>query len=421
MAYNREKEIFVYESFSSGTDILLGILYVDHIRGAESYAFEFDENWLNANTLSVSIDPDLKYYPGRQYPNPSKPGLFGIFADSAPDRWGRMLMNRRERMIADSESRKPRKLFESDYLLGVFDETRMGCLRFKTDKNGEYLSHDSDEAIPPWTRLRTLEEASRNIETSGILASDKWLNQLIRPGSSLGGARPKANVADAEGSLWIAKFPSRHDDNDSGAWEMVAHDLAEMCGLNVPEAKLEKFSRYGSTYLVKRFDRDGDTRMYYSSAMTLLGKTDGASAADGSSYLDIVSFIRANGGSPKGDLRELWKRIVFSMAITNTDYHLRNHAFLLSKNGWELSPMFDVNPMPYGNELSLNVDENDNRISTELAITVAERFGISKTDAQKIAKEIIDTVDGNWEKLALKHGLSHAQIEEMKPAFARNI
>ena len=199
---------------------------------------------------------------------------------------------------------------------------------------------------------------------------------------------------------------------------MVAHDLANLCGLNVPEARLEKFSSLGSTFLIKRFDRAGKRRVHFASAMTLLGKTDGASAADGSSYLDIAAFIKSYGAQPKKDLLELWKRIVFSMAVTNTDDHLRNHAFILTQNGWTLSPLYDVNPVPYGDELSLNVDEEDNRINIDLAIQTAVKFGIHKVEAEKYAKRMLEIVRDNWAQLATEYGLTRRQIEEMKPAFS---
>ena len=302
-------------------------------------------------------------------------------------------------------------------MLGVYDETRMGGIRFKTNPDGPFLSDDKETAAPPWATLRTLEEASRNFESDESGLTEKWLNQLIKPGSSLGGARPKATVVDTKDQLWIAKFPSRNDENDTGAWEMVAHDLAGLCGLNVPEAKLEKFSNLGSTYLIKRFDRVLNRRVHFASAMTLLGKTDGASAADGTSYLDMAAFIKSYGAQPKQDLLELWKRIVFNMAVTNTDDHLRNHAFIITERGWILSPLYDVNPVPYGNELSLNVDEEDNSISIELAISTAVRFGISETDAKDYAKNILAIVRENWEKTASGYGINHRQIEEMRPAF----
>lgn len=412
---SNQKIIYVYDDFSTDVPLLMGCLYVSVIKGGESYSFEYDRNWLKTTGLSLSLDPELMPYAGRQYP--SDKNIFGLFADASPDRWGRVLMNKRERILADKEGRKPNKLYDSDYLLGVYDETRMGDIRFKLDPNGPFLSDDQETAAPPWATLRTLEEASRHFESDESGLAEKWLNQLIKPGSSLGGARPKATVIDTKDQLWIAKFPSKNDENDVGAWEMVAHDLAALCGLNVPEAKLEKFSSLGSTFLVKRFDRIRDRRIHFASAMTLLGKTDGASAVDGISYLDIAGIIRSCGAQPKKDLVELWKRIVFNMAITNTDDHLRNHAFILESGGWVLSPLYDVNPVPYGGELSLNVDEEDNSINIRLAIQTAARFGIAETEAQNYAEEILEIVRDNWSKIAANYGLTRRQIEEMRPAF----
>ena len=410
-----QKTIFVYDDFSTNQPILMGKLYVNIIKGGETYSFEYDTDWLKRTRLSLTLDPDLMPYSGRQYPTGKN--IFGLFADASPDRWGRILMNKRERILAEKEGRKPSKLHDSDYLLGVYDETRMGGIRFKSDPEGPFLSNDKETAAPPWATLRTLEEASRNFENDETGLSEKWLNQLIKPGSSLGGARPKATVVDTRNQLWIAKFPSKNDENDTGAWEMVAHDMAALCGLNVPEAKLEKFSTLGSTFLIKRFDRIGSKRVHFASVMTLLGKTDGASADDGSSYLDIVAFIKSYGAQPKNDLIELWKRIVFNMAVTNTDDHLRNHAFILTDKGWILSPLYDVNPVPYGDELSLNVDAEDNSISIELAVQTAVRFGISKSDAETYVENILKIVRDNWEKLAIEYGLTRRQIEEMRPAF----
>ena len=411
-----QKTIFVYDDFSTEQPVLMGSLYVNVIKGGESYSFEYDKDWLRKTGLTLTLDPELMPYSGRQYSTGKN--IFGLFADASPDRWGRVLMNKRERILAEKEGRKPSKLYDSDYLLGVYDETRMGGIRFKANQEGPFLSDDKETAAPPWAALRTLEEASRNFENDETGLTEKWLNQLIKPGSSLGGARPKATVVDTKDQLWIAKFPSKNDENDTGAWEIVAHDLAALCGLNVPEAKLEKFSPLGSTFLIKRFDRKGSKRVHFASAMTLLGKTDGASAADGSSYLDIASFIKSYGAQPKKDLGELWKRIVFNMAVTNTDDHLRNHAFILTDKGWILSPLYDVNPVPYGDELSLNVDEEDNSISIDLAVQTAVRFGISESDAEAQAEEILKIVRDNWEKTAAGYGLTRRQIEEMRPAFS---
>ena len=412
-----DKEIYVYENWTGKEPTLLGILHSFYIRGQETFSFEYEEQWLRSCNGCSTLDPDLAYFRGRQYV-PLDKRLFGVFSDSCPDRWGRLLMKRREAMAARKEGRKPRQLSESDYLLGVYDEARMGALRFALEPGGAFLSNDETFATPPWVKLRTLENASLAFESSNGDEDERWLSQLLAPGSSLGGARPKANVLSTDGELWIAKFPSKHDEYNSGAWEKVVHDLARMCGLDVPESKLETFSKTGSTFLVKRFDRQGARRLHFASAMTLLGKTDGASGEDGASYLDIASFIRTNGAAPKQDLAELWKRIVFSMAVSNTDDHLRNHGFMLTKTGWRLSPMYDVNPVPYGETLSLNINEYDSSIDYRLALDVAEYFDLDAQEASIIGDRICSTVLENWSKLAEHYGLSRKDIEYMRPAFS---
>ncbi len=248
-----EKEIYVFADFLSFHNDLIGTIYVSQTKGKEFYSFEYAQTWLAKG--HTQLDPDLQLFRGRQYINDDK-NIFGVFADSCPDRWGRKLLNRSEELRAKKADEKPRKLLESDYLLGVYDEARMGGLRFKTELDGDFLSNDRENATPPWTSLRELEQASIAFESDDAGLGEKWLKQLLAPGSSLGGARPKASVLAPDGSLWIAKFPSKHDDFNSGAWEMVTHDLAVLCGLNVPEAKAEKFSNLGTTFLVKRFDSD---------------------------------------------------------------------------------------------------------------------------------------------------------------------
>jgi len=413
MATN-EKTIYVFADWINDQPILMGRLFVSGGRGKELTSFEYSKDWLLSVDSGLVFDPDLHLYGGRQYV-PDKP-LFGVFSDSCPDRWGRLLMKRKEAIIARKENRKPRALTESDYLLGVYDEARLGALRFSLEEGGPFLSTDKGLCAPPWTTLRTLESVSLAFESGDSGQDDKWLQQLLAPGSSLGGARPKASVYAPDGSLWIAKFPSRHDEWNSGAWEVVTHDLAVMCGLNVPEAKLETFSKAGSTFLIKRFDRANSRRIHFSSAMAMLGKTDGD--ADGVSYLDIAAFIKSNGASPKQDLKELWRRIVFNMAVSNTDDHLRNHGFLLMKNGWTLSPMYDVNPNIYGNTLSLNVNMDDSSISFELAIETAQYYDIGLNDAKNTVEEIQKTVNKNWRTLALNYGLSRSAINRMESAFA---
>ncbi|HAL32171.1 MAG TPA: toxin HipA [Lachnospiraceae bacterium] len=412
----KEKNIYVFADFLSFHNEFLGTVHVSQTKGREFYSFEYDEQWLAKDAML--LDPDLQWYRGRQYISDNKQ-VFGFLSDSAPDRWGRRLMNRREELRAKKGGEKPVKLMESDYLLGVFDESRMGGLRFKTDPDGEYVSNDTDFATPPWTSLRELEQAATEFEKNETSDNDFWLKQLLAPGSSLGGARPKASVLAPDGSMWIAKFPSKHDEFDSGAWEMVVHELALLCGINVPEARAEVFSSLGTTFLVKRFDRAGKERIHFSSAMTMLGKSDGADATDGSSYLEIVSFLKANGANPKQDLIQLWKRIVFGMAVSNTDDHFRNHGVLLTNNGWILSPMYDVNPDVFGEFLSLNVDSDNSAIDLNLAIEASKYYGITKADAASLADEIVRKVDNNWRALAGKYGISHSEAERMSPAFSR--
>lgn len=413
---SNEKMIYVYADFLPYHNELIGILYASGSKGREFYSFEYDAKWLMHK--EISLDPDLQLYKGRQYINDDK-NIFGLFSDSCPDRWGRLLMKRREAIRAKKANEKPKKLVESDFLLGVYDQARMGGLRFKTEIDGEFLSNDKEFATPPWTSLRKLEQATAAFENDDSGLEEKWLKQLIAPGSSLGGARPKASVMAPDGSLWIAKFPSKHDEQNMGAWEMVAHDLAIMCGLDVPEAKLENFSKLGSTYLVKRFDRAGEQRIHFSSAMTMLGKKDGAGAIDGSSYLEIVSFLKANGATPKKDLLELWKRIVFSMAISNTDDHFRNHGFILTTDGWVLSPLYDVNPDIYGDDLSLNVNADDSSIDFDLAIEASVYYGVSEEDAAKMVAKIKKIVACNWRTIAKKYGISRGETEKMEPAFRK--
>jgi len=409
------KTIYVY--IDCDTPQLLGRLYSNFEKGRELFSFEFSDEFFSGRYANIFIDSDLQPYKGRQYLANGK-AIFGMLSDAAPDRWGRTLMQRRENINANREERKPKKLTESDYLLGVYDPARMGALRFKESIDGKFLSNEKELATPPFEYLRSLEEASRELEKDENLLNDKWLKQLIAPGSSLGGARPKATVKDVDGSLWVAKFPSRHDLYDMGAWEKIAQDLAVVCGLDVVETRLMEFSSLGSTFLSKRFDRSEGKRIHFISAMTALGKTDGTNANDGISYLDIAAFIKGYGIAVKDDLTELFKRIVFNMAISNTDDHLRNHGFILKDDGWHLSPLYDVNPIPEGDCLALNVSDIDNSISVELAISVAKYFGLDKASATKICKDILCCVKDNWERLALRNGVRKASVEYMRPAFA---
>jgi len=392
---------------------LMGELSIQHIKGKEVFSFSYNKEWLQ-NDNAQTIDPDLQLYSGPQY-LPSGKSNFGIFLDSSPDRWGRVLMDRREALIAKQEDRKIKKLFEEDYLLGVFDAHRMGALRFKTELDGPFLSDNKGLAAPPWTTLRELENASIQLE-KGILKDDvslKWINLLLAPGASLGGARPKASVIDTGGNLWIAKFPSVNDKTDVGAWEMVANELAMRSGINIAEAKLKKFNTPHHTFLSKRFDRIKDKRINFASAMTLLGHSDGV---EGVSYLDLAGFLIQHGASTNEDLEELWRRIVFNIAIKNTDDHPRNHGFILAKKGWRLSPAFDVNPIYYGKGLTLNISETDNSLDFDLALSVIEYFRINEKKAKSMISGIKHAING-WKAIATKFKISRTELALMEQAF----
>lgn len=412
------KTIYVYGDWESlGNETLIGTLNVDIHKNKEVFSFEYDSDWLKNKAFSF-FDPDLQLYRGRQFV-PVEKKLFGVFNDSCPDRWGRILMKRRESIEAKEQNRSERNLLESDFLLGIQDLTRTGAIRFKTDKEGAFLAENSQYTIPVWTSLRELEDAAYHFDAGDGSDEEirRWVKILLEPGSSLGGARPKATVQDTSGSLWIAKFPSKYDENNTGAWEMVVHELAALCGLDVPQAKCEKFSKNGSTFLVKRFDRTpSNRRIHFISAMTLLGKKDGDGADEGVSYLDLAQAIQQNSTQTKKDLEELWKRIVFSIAVTNTDDHLRNHGFLFNDNSFYLSPLYDVNPNSDGTGLSLNIDENDNSLDYDLAISVAPYFGIKKDSASNIVAFIKQSIR-DWREIAKKYGLTRQNIADMAHCF----
>lgn len=412
------RTIYVYADWVGlGKPTLMGLLHSTLLRGKEIFSFEYDEAWLRSRSAQT-LDPDLGFFSGIQYLNDEKPN-FGIFLDSSPDRWGRTLMDRREAAIARSEGRQPKNLFETDYLLGVYDGHRMGAVRFKDSLEGPFLNSSTGMAAPPWTSIRELEHASLKLEedTTDDAENLKWINLLLAPGSSLGGARPKASVLDEQGELWIAKFPSLQDDRDIGGWEKVAYDLARNAGINVPESATGKFYSKKHTFLTKRFDRTPQgARIHFASAMTLLGHTDGTNYSSGVSYLDLAEFVMQNGASPDADLEELWRRIIFFISISNTDDHLRNHGFLLSDKGWTLSPAYDINPVPTGTGLSLNISTTDNALSTDLALEVAEYFRVSEEKAIGIIS-IIQSEVSKWESIAEKVGIPKSERNSMAKAF----
>lgn len=392
-------------------EMKIGICEIESARGRETISFRYDEEWLKKHPNLV-IDPDIISMEGRQYP-PEGKQCFGFLSDIAPDRWGRMLMKRRESADAADEKRPVRTLMESDYILGVHDAGRIGGLRFMSTNDNNYYSDRDTLAAPPMEKLRELESAVSKLEL-GEGDMRKWLKNLLDPGSSLGGARPKANVLDEQGAIWIAKFPSRHDEIDVGAWEMVAHNLSLRCGIKVPEAKAMKLSKTGTTFLTRRFDRDEKMRVHYASAMTMLGKNDGEQAG----YIDIADAIEQIGCKPVEDLKELWKRMVFNICISNTDDHLRNHGFLLSVKGWRLSPAFDINPNIEKTHMDLVIGDSNNK-SIKEAQDIADFFRIDKKESLDIIGRIQKMIREFWKYEADSNGIPTKEQNIMKDAFEK--
>jgi serine/threonine-protein kinase HipA len=415
-----ETKMWVYADWEFLESIqLIGFLTSQRIRGKEIFSFEYAESWVNNQNPILFLDPNLGFYKGKQYV-PEVKNNFGIFLDSSPDRWGRQLMRRREAWQAKQEGRDERVLFESDFLLGVFDGHRMGGVRFKLHEDGPFMNDQKKMATPPWTSLRELEHASLQLEHDDAIDNPdyaQWLSVLIDPGSSLGGARPKASVIDDRGHLWIAKFPSTRDEKNTGAWEMVLHELAKACGIDVSEARLQKFSGKHHTFLSKRFDRTNDNRrIHFASAMTLLGLQDGADHLEGVGYLDLVGFIIQHSPEAKEDLEQLWRRMLFNILVSNTDDHMRNHGFILKDNGWRLSPAYDMNPNEMGNGLTLNISENSNDLDISLALKTAYLYQLKSDNAESILQQMHQEIS-NWPSVAKKFGITNSEIEQTKRAF----
>jgi len=407
-------EVFVFADWEEFEEpALVGTLRSCTARHKEHFSFSYDTDWLQSS-CSQQIDPELNLYCGQQHSDDDK--NFRVFLDSCPDRWGRLLMKRREAIQARQEERRPRILNEVDYLLGVHDLHRAGALRFKRKLDGLFLDNNESLAAPPLSSLRELEHAARKVGENADSDDPeyvKWLYMLMSPGSSLGGARPKASVTDDDKHLWIAKFPSHYDDYDIAAWEYVAYMLALDAGITMPESRIEKFSGRHHTFLTKRFDRTEKTRLHFTSAMTQLGYYDGGYEA---SYLELAQFLTEHGANTKEDLAQLWRRIVFYIAISNTDDHLRNHGFIYHKGGWLLSPAYDINPVTPANGLHLNITDSDNSLDYELAMTVIDFFQLERGQALKIKDEVLTSV-GNWKAKASAVGLSRSEQKLMEPAF----
>ncbi|MDE2401603.1 MAG: HipA domain-containing protein [Burkholderiales bacterium] len=415
--------IAVYADWDGLTAPLrLGVLHAQRGAGRELFEFAFDTAALaHPDVQDLQLDPRLGLFEGRQHP-PQGHETFGAFSDASPDRWGRLLMRRRlEREQRAGRVAKTVRLHESDYLLGVHDAFRVGALRLRLDDAGDFLDNRHGVAAPPFVQLRELEAASLALERDDnnmAAAGDDWLRMLIAPGGSLGGARPKASVADPNGHLWIAKFPSVRDEHDVGAWEMVVHTLARACQLRVPDSLARRFANPHHTFLVKRFDRTaGGRRLHFASAMTLTGHQDGDDGSTGVSYLEIARVLINHGAQTDADLQELWSRIVFNLLVSNTDDHLRNHGFILMPGkGWRLSEAYDMNPVPGSSGLKLNISEADNAMDLDLARSVAHYFRVDTETADAII-ERSQAVVRQWPTIADRLSLPVREQERMASAF----
>jgi serine/threonine-protein kinase HipA len=400
-----------------GVDVRAGTLYPHRRRGGstESASFTYMDEYI-ANPRAYSLEPGLPLEAGAHQSAIGHP-MFGAFGDCAPDRWGRTLVQRREAALARVEGREPRSLGEVDYLLGVRDDLRQGALRFRRG-DGPFEAVE-DRGVPALTDLPELLTLAARAEADSADLPD--LQRLIRVGSSLGGARPKAHVRDADGNLAIAKFPSAaHDTWNVMRWEKVALQLASQAGISVPASTLLNLAGR-SVLVVDRFDRTRDAdggpagRIGYVSAMTMLQSTDNEEG----SYLAIAEAIETRSSHATADLRQLWRRIVFSILISNTDDHLRNHGFLHEDGDtWRLAPAFDLNPNPDPGpkHLSTAIDLADDTASIPLALSVADYFRLGADEANDALAEVRMAVS-RWARVARQHGLSSQEINLMSWAF----
>jgi serine/threonine-protein kinase HipA len=392
----------------------VGILYRHAFRTDLPASFEYDEEWLKDGSVFM-LDPRLDLWSGEQHPPTGSPA-FGILTDSAPDRWGRLLMERREAASAEREGRRMRNLQEVDFLLGVNDLTRMGALRFRSVDGGPFLDAN-DRAAPPVTSLRELAYISQRVEEPGIDKLPeyaKWLAMLIAPGTSLGGARPKASFTAEDGRLWIAKFPSREDRYDVGAWEFLVHRLAKKAGIWVPDSRIEHLTDRYSSFCVSRFDRIGESRRMFASAMTLLDYRDGK---EGGSYVDLAEFITDHGGKQiDADLHQLFRRVVFNVLVGNRDDHLRNHGFIRERTGWRLAPAYDMNPNPSKTEHSLTLDGRTATPNLRAVVETASLYRLEPSQTNRVVTEVKQVV-ADWRREAESIGIARSDSARIESVF----
>jgi serine/threonine-protein kinase HipA len=405
-----EKAVLVYVDLD-GVPRLAGRLWTRVRKNKEGATFEYSDSWLKQPNR-FSLEPALKLGPG-PFHTGTDTSMFGAIGDSAPDRWGRALMRRMERRGAELEGQAPRTLHEVDYLLLVDDEARVGALRFAEHEGGPFLRQDAGKRIPPLVELPKLLSATERVIAETDTVED--LRLLFAPGSSLGGARPKASVKEKDGHLAIAKFLRKDDETNTVIWEAVALALAKKAGITVPVARVETVARK-AVLLLRRFDRDGKRRIPFLSAMSMLGAKDNETH----SYLEIVDALRQYGAAPKADMEALWRRMVFNILISDTDDHLRNHGFLyVSSEGWRLSPAYDLNPVPTDIKpriLTTTINEDDGTGSLALAMDVARYFELDAARAREISKQVGKAVS-KWRAEAARHGITKSETDRMASAF----
>lgn len=416
------ERLLVYADFDWLKEIeLIGELTYESLRGSDNYGFKYHDEWLKKYGNLFLCD-DLNNYPGNQYTQPDK-DIFACFSDALPDRWGRTLLNRREQVLATEEKRSIHRLSSFDYLMGIDDASRMGGFRFKRSEEEEFINSVSTYRIPPLANIRELIFACQIIEKNeeeSILPDKKWLKQLIKPGSSLGGARPKASVLGKNRKLLIAKCPSRKDDYDVALWEHFSHLLAIKAGINAATTEVISTNEKYHTILSHRFDRTNeDERIHFASALTLLGLCDGDNASTGYGYLDIVDFIIQHCTDVQKNLEELYRRVAFNICIGNSDDHFRNHGFLLTLKGWTLSPAYDMNPT-HNEYQSLLITKSTNKSDLSLLLDACEDYMIAPKIAKNIIIEVICAVR-EWKRLAHRLGIVHREMEKFGKVFEERI
>ena len=402
------------DDLTLGGSALVGHLERSNHRGREAIDFEYAGDWIAGRTAIAPFDLDhqLILGPGRQYARAGAARLSPAFQDASPDRWGCMLIERRERIRARQRGEAPCRLTDWDYLAGVSDETRMGALRLFSPDTLQFVDGDRLQA-PPMADLRELEAITAKVERDdGDDTPERieWLLHLAAPGSALGGARPKACLRDVDQSLWLAKFPSNDDRHDIGLWEYITYQLARRAGVDMPEARIMRLSERGHTYLVRRFDRQGNARRAYASALTLTDLDN----SDGASYLDIVQAIENHGVANHigADLEQMCRRVLFTILLGNRDDHLRNHGFLREGNGWRLSPAFDINPNPGKDVHVLAIDDVEPTPDSSLWRNTAEFYRVNKQALNRMETEVRQAV-APWQELARAQGASHGEISRM--------